>query len=254
MYTPIHSQKMSDLDSYQIRCALQGDTGSGKTFSALTFPNPVVADLDNNLTAHKHRSDIIRLPFKDNVWIKSWFPFDEKRIKFPIRDSLLKWISTEGMKLEKDQSFLLDSWTTTQDAFDQQTILEPVLTKSGGIDEFAFWDRKQDYSRELLGYLAQMKCHVIVTFHQQETRTGQGELLGKTEPLMQGKFVKKLGLYFTEWYQCVVEPVLDPTDKKKIISNKYFWKTKSTNEVNLKSRMTNCPMLIEPNFKSIKYE
>lgn len=252
MYISPHMQKMSELDSYRIMLALQGQSGTGKTYGALTFPNPVVIDIDNNLVAYRDRPDVLRLPFKDNVWLKTWFTYDEKKIRFPIRDAVLKWLQTEGIKLEADQSLLLDSWSTLQDAFDQQQNLEPFITKSGGVDEFFFWERKVEYSREILGLLSQLKCNVIVSFHEQEQRTGQGELLGKIEPLMQGKFQKKLGLYFTDWFRCVAESKVDAIDKKKVIGTEYKWQVKSSTEVNLKTRMKVEDMYVPPHFDSFK--
>lgn len=250
MYISPHAQKMNELDSYRIMLALQGQSGTGKTFGALTFPNVTVADIDNNLVAYRDRKDVVRLPFKDNEWIKKCFPQIKSTIKFPIRDAFKLWLETEGMKLEKDQSFLLDSWTMLQDEFDKQQNLEPAITKSGGVDEYFFWERKIEYSREVMGLLSQMKCNVIVSFHEQEQRTGQGELLGKVEPLMSGKFQKKLGLYFTDWFRCIAESVFDPVDKKKVIRTDYKWQVKSSSEVNLKTRMKVDGMYVAPDFKS----
>lgn len=256
MYTSPHMQKMSELDTHQIRLGLQGATKTGKTYSALTFPNPVVIDLDTGLVGHKHRSDVIRLPFCDNEWIKSWYKYDANTIKYPQRDAVLKWIETEGKKLEKDQTLIIDSWTTLNDFFDQQsdTSVEPkrYLTATGGIDERGFWAYKIEYFRDICILLKSLKCHVVVTFHEQDTRNASGQLIGKIEPLMQGKFVKKLGLYFTDYFRCIVKAKVDPTDKTKTIGTDYFWQTRGDNEVNLGTRLPNLPMLVEPSFETLK--
>ena len=42
----------------QIRLGLQGYSGTGKTWAALTFPNPIVLNLDRGLGAHTGRSDV----------------------------------------------------------------------------------------------------------------------------------------------------------------------------------------------------
>ena len=44
MYTPKDAHNLSTAIYRQIIFGLQGEPGSGKTFSALTFPNPVVLD------------------------------------------------------------------------------------------------------------------------------------------------------------------------------------------------------------------
>lgn len=246
----MHSQKMSEQTSYRIMVALQGESGTGKTFSALTFPNPVVADLDNNLVAYRDRTDVIRLPFKDKEWLKKWYKWDEAKIKFPIRDAFLKWIQTEGTKLEADQSFVLDGWTSLQENFDLQVALEPVYTGTGKLNEFSPWDRKQDYSLEVLDALSSMKCNIVVTFHEQSIRSGMGELQGKIEPLMKGGYNKKLGKHFTDWFRCIAESKLDAVDKKKVIGAEYKWQVKSASEINLKTRMKVDGMYVEPHYKS----
>lgn len=252
MYPIPGAQKMSDLDISKIMLGLMSRSGEGKTFSGLTFPNPVVGDIDDNLQAHKHRTDVQRLNFNDPEWIYTWYKYNKNTIKFPIRDALLFWIRTEGLKLHSDQTFLLDSWTTLHDAFDQQIALEPVRSKDGSINDYAPWDAKIDYSRDVLLALKALKCHVVVTFHEQEQKDASGKLIGKIEPLMQGKFVKKLGIYFSDFFRCVSESVY-ADDKKTLKSTKYMWQTKSSSEVALKSRMVDCPMFIEPHFKSFKY-
>lgn len=248
MYISPHSQKMSELLDYRIMLAMQGGTGTGKTHGALTFPNVTAADIDNNMIAYRNRTDVHRLAFKDNDWLKKWYSWDEKKKPYPIRDAVLQWIRAEGLKLESDQTFLLDSWTSLQDNFDMQTVLEPVLNKQGAVDEFAFWDRKQDYSRDILEALSRMKCHVVVTFHEQEVRNGMGALLSKIEPLMKGGYQKKLGKHFTDWFRCIAESKLDAN--KNIIDVEYKWQVKSSSEVNLKTRMKVDGMYVAPNFKS----
>jgi len=250
MHIPTNAQKMSSLDTYQIRLALQGASGTGKTYSALTFPNPIVIDIDNNLTAHTHRTDVHRLPFKDTDWLKTWFKPSFAKIEYPIRDAVLEWITGEGRKLEKDQTLILDSWTTLQDNFDLQQDLEKVYTKTMEVDAYDFWDKKIEYSRKVVDTLGTLKCHVVVTFHEQDVRDAAGQLIGKVEPLMQGKFQKKLGLYFTDWFRCIADNKVDPKDIKKILGTTWWWQTASTKEVNLKSRLA-FPLLIEPNFTSL---
>lgn len=257
MYKPPYALSIKDLPHQQIRLGLMGPSGTGKTTGALTFPNPTVIDIDNNLIAHKKREDVTVLPFTSNDWIrdKLGFKYNMNEVKFPIRDAVKYYLKTEAQKLEADQTLVLDSWTTLQDEFDKQSdpSLEPVRSSDGSINSYAFWDKKIDYALEILTILKTLKCHVVVSFHQQEPRGEYGsKMLGKLEPLMQGKFVKKIGLYFTDFYQCVVEHDKDATGKITGKS-KFYWRTKSNGDVDLKSRMIDCPVLIEPNYKSFTY-
>lgn len=253
MYTIPNAIKATDMKSYQIRLGLMGASGTGKTWGALTFPNPVVIDIDGNLLAHKKREDLQVLPFNDYEWIKSWYKYGGE-IVYPVRDALEKWLKDTAPKLEKDQTLILDSWTTLQTEFDKQTVMEPSRTKDGSIDEYAFWERKADYSERILSCLKTLKCHVVVTFHEQEPRADfNNKLLSKVEPLMQGRFVKKIGLFFTDFFQTFVTTEVDAATKQPI-NPKYWWRTRSTNELNLKTRMTDCPVNMEPHFKNFTYD
>lgn len=253
LYIPPSAKKISELDATQIRLGLIGNSGTGKTYSALTFPNPVVIDIDNNLLAHKKREDVLVLPFHNSDWIYSWWKYNKNELKFPIRDAVIKWIKEEGPKLSNEQTLFIDSWTTLQDAFDAQAdpSIEPVYSKDGSINDYAFWDKKVDFSREVLSLLKTLKCHCVVSFHKQ-TVSGISKLLQKEEPAMQGKFVKKIGLYFTDFFQTEVIPKM-ASDGKTIADFDYMWRTRSTSDIDLKTRMK-CDALIKPHFSSFTYD
>ena len=68
-YIPPHSSPLADMSFSQIRLGIQGAPGTGKTYAAVSFPNPIVLDLDNKLGAHKTRKDILVLPFHDPDFI-----------------------------------------------------------------------------------------------------------------------------------------------------------------------------------------
>lgn len=254
MYSIPNAKKIADIP--RIILGIMGGSGTGKTTAALTFPNPVVIDIDNNLIAHKKREDIQVLPFWDYDWIYSWNKYNKNEVPYPIRDAVPEWLKTEGRKLTSDQTLILDSWTSYQDAFDKQSApeIEPVYTKgTTSINDFAFWDKKIDFSLEVILALKALKCHVVVTFHEQDKVTEVNtKLLMKTEPLMQGKFPKKLGLYFTDFFQAVVEDEMK--DGKATGKSTYLWRTHSTPQVScLKTRMFDCAPLIPAHYSSLKY-
>jgi len=266
MYIPTNSQNLKDIKAKQIRLGLLGESGTGKTWSALTFPNPCVADFDGNLVGHVGK-DVIVLPFHDHDWVIN-LPKGKATLKDASanrRDAFLLWMKTEAIKLESDQTLIIDSWSTLQDAFDIQTELEPVYNAENKVDTFAFWDKKLDFSRDILNACKALKCHVVVTFHEFKVRDPKtNQLIDKIAPMMQGKFVTKLGLYFTDFFRCHAVPkykvdankklVLDETTGKQIVeSTTWLWQTKPDAQVNCKTRMTDCEMFIEPNFTSLKY-
>jgi hypothetical protein len=268
MYIPAQSKNLKDETFPQIRLGLQGEPGTGKTFSALTFPNPVVVDIDRGLTAFAGQ-EIISVPIWNPQWCAEFCATEKLQLRthqaHPInrRDILIYWMERHAAKLQDTQTLLLDSWTGIQDYFDLQTRLEPVYTKQGEVDEYAFWDQKIDFSRKLCGILGTLQCHVVVTFHEARERDKKtGAILSKMQPLMQGKFVTRLQTYFTDFFRCLTFDRLDK-DNKPIIEtlpdgNKrklvdYFWQTHSDSDGNLKCRMINAPDFIKfPTFEFFK--
>lgn len=255
MYSPSYGTKLSDITDFQIRLGLMGPSGTGKTTSMLMFPNPVVINIDNLLLAHRHRTDVIDLPFWDKDWITNKLGYKySNNILYPIRDAVLWFLRNEAIKLQVDQTLCLDSWTTLQAEFDKQQELEPVRTSTGAINDYGFWDKKIDFSEAVLTALKNLRCHVVVTFHEQDVYAGSSnKVLARVEPLMQGKFVKKIGLFFSDFYQTYVTYNEKKSPDGKINSEtEYWWRTKSTDITGLRSRSNDIPAIVKPSFDVFK--
>ena len=232
-YSPPHSKKCSDLKGGQVRIGLMGYPFTGKTWSALTFPNPVVLNLDNKLGAHSNREDVIVLPFSDGAFCDMY----SKRISAAhppnVRNALKKWLQTEGLKLDKEQTLIIDSWTMLQNWFDIQEALEPVYTKEGKLDDFASWANKKQFSRDICEYLKLIRCdYIIVTFHETDERDKKtGKTTGKVRPLMEGSFKDQVSGHFTDWFrQHAIDKRKVPNDSaSEIIVTDYLWQTCSDN-------------------------
>ena len=64
LYIPPHSIPLDkQTTELQIRLLLQAPPFSGKTYAAMSFPNPVVLDFDQKLGAHSGRPDVLQVPF-----------------------------------------------------------------------------------------------------------------------------------------------------------------------------------------------
>src|SRR5438477_3448518 len=171
MYIPKNHVNLKDVTETLIRMGIIGEAGTGKTTATLTFPNPIVTNIDNGLQTFIGRN-IIQIPFHEHDFVSKILNRSATvRAATPNRrDAFLTCIREEAIKLESDQTLIVDSWTTLQDAFDVQTALDPAYTKEGKIDDFDFWARKLDFSRDVLTYLMSLKCNVIVIFHEQKER------------------------------------------------------------------------------------
>lgn len=247
MYIPSIAKPLSDTEQPPLRVAIQGASGSGKTYSAVTFPNPIVADFDGGLTSLKAtRPDIVTIPFYSDAFIRS------KGVNR--RDYFKAFLEQEAVKLTREQTLIVDSWTTLQIAFDIQTEKEPVYTKGGSVDEFAFWGRKKDWSRDICQALLALSCNVVVTFHEQQQRDSAGNPTTKLEPVMQGSWSQQLPIFFSDWFRQSAT-----TERKKLADGTevagatlYQWQTKPNSIANCKSRLSNLPALVPAHFDSLK--
>lgn len=263
MFNPPNSVNMKDISVPQIFLGIQGASGTGKTFAAATFPNPIFMDLDKGLTVFTGR-DLVSIPFWDDKYCVETLKFSQDRTKGVVnkRDGIKKWLREVAINMEPNQTLVLDSWTSLQICFDRQTDLEPVYTKKGEIDEFAFWQRKIDFSQDIYEYLKALRCHVVVLFHELCQRDpNSGQLVDKIQPLMQGKFLASIQVPFSDFFRQHVftrvneKGVLQKVEGKEIVGEReWFWQIKSDATVNLKSRMNRPEKFIPATYESFNYK
>lgn len=238
-----------------VRVGLQGEPATGKTYSSLTFPNPIVGNLDNGLSAFPGTPSI---PFYDPEFICSLNngKFKPKSANEPPlyigrmsggeieEGALLWWLRTEGLKLEADQTYIHDSWSSTQDALDTELWLKrnAKVSHDGKIDDRAPWGNKGKISKEIMKYLCSLRCNVVVIFHEIQQRNDKPpyNLLDKTKPLMQGAFVAEIKRFFTDYFRTVTEEILaqQPDGKHRCVEVKYFWQVRSDHEFDARSSIS----------------
>lgn len=240
MHIPADSQNLENKKFAQIVLGIQGPPGTFKTGAALTFPNPVICDFDNGLTAYAGQSKVV-MPFHDNAWICAYAggKFKNKKPEHQPnrRDAFLEFLRTDGFKLAPEQTLVVDSWTTLQDAFDAQQKLEPRYTDKGKEDDFWPWECKIKYSKEVITLLRSIRCNVVVNFHETQVRDiASGQLLDKVAPLMQGKFVAQLKLYFTDFFRATTED--EKNAAGKVVKTRFLWQVRSDNKFDAKTRLT----------------
>src|SRR6266576_287714 len=251
MHIPEKSLNLKDTLMGQIRLGLCGEPATGKTTSALTFPNVIVADFDGDLTRFSGEN-IIFIPFYDEEWVCNFgFKPTKPRATANRRDAFLKFLEEDVLKMSNEQTLLLDSWTALQNAFDlQQDTDPPKVTKEGKTDDYYFWQKKIEYCEKIVVRLKACKCHVVVTFHEDKVRDkNTGQLLDKIAPLMQGKFVAQLKSHFTDFFHMICE---EEKNKDGIVTKcSYWWQVASNNRVDIKTRLKfpEGTFKIEPHFK-----
>lgn len=201
IYNPKGCQTLADIKELpQIRLGIQGPPGEGKTYAAVTFPNPVVINLNRGLGAHIGKSNIIDVPFYNPQFVDSIVPRKPNNPPNK-RDAIRVWIEKEGIQLTKNQTLVVDSLSDLERAFDMQQSLEPIITNRGQVDTLAFWRLKIDYFAEIIDMLMSLNCHVVMCAHEQLDRNSSGELNGKLKPLLSGQSADKINKDFTDWFR-----------------------------------------------------
>lgn len=270
LYIPPKCFSLSEIKLAQIRLFLQGDGGTGKTWSALTFPNPIILSTDRGAGAHTGRKDVHEAPFYDPAFVRSICP-DSNGI-MNTKDAALKWLKTEGMKLTTEQTLVIDNLTGLSTAFHLFEDKHPTYSsKTGKKDDFAEWAHKVDYFGEICNVLKSLKCHVVFIGHETPDRGKDGELNGKTRALLTGQFADQLKSHFTDYVRQLTcdKPNVDKLDEKALAkwgmtkdemiatcasyprNTLYFWQMESDDYCNCKvSSLVNFPRFIPANYTS----
>lgn len=276
LYTPLNCYTLNQLKSVpQIRLGIQGYPGSGKTFSGLTFPNPVVANCDRGLGAHFGREDVIEVPFYDHEFCKTMMAVKGANyFSHMLKDIVYKWLETEAVKLTPDQTLVWDGNTGTQNAFHKWYEKNKVITSSGEHDSRAEWGLKKKYYAEIVEMLKSLRCHVVFIAHESEKKEKDGEYRGKIRPLLSGSFGDELVSHFTDWFRQLaadkptsidtVQPVelvkfgMTKDEYKKFVESFprntiYYWQTESDSIYDGKcSSLLNFPRYIPATYESFE--
>jgi hypothetical protein len=186
---------------------LQGYPGSGKTTAALTFPNPVVVNLDRGLGAHIGRKDVIEVPLYDVQFVRQW----SKRLSYTpvdLKDIIVEWMDKEAVQLTRDQTLVFDACTGMQNAYHiwYNVNKSAFITKNGEYDGFAEWKVKRQFFGEVMEKFKSLKCDIVFIVHESDQKdkssvTGP-TYSGKIRPLLSGSFGDELGSHFTDVFRC----------------------------------------------------
>jgi hypothetical protein len=265
LYIPRGAQTLDKITKRsQVRLGLQGYGGVGKTWFALTFPNPIVLNLDKGLGAHKGRSDVIEVPFYDPIFSK----------KDSLKDDLIKWINDEAIKLRAEQTLVVDGCTSIQNAYHRwwKANQHRFMTRQGQVDEFSQWREKVTFFSEIFETFKFLNCDVIFIVHETAQKDKDGGYSGKIRPLLTGQMGDEIVNHFTDFYRMhsmskPKEPTLTSWGVKDMEEFNALWsdglcirdntiyyiQTTSDNIFDAKaSSLVNFPSLIPANYQHLK--
>lgn len=274
IYTPPGSVHLDNYLDLQLRVGLQGYPKTGKTFSGMSFPNPIAISFDRGLISHVGRSDIIEMPFYDGKFVDSIIKRDGILCPPNRKEALILWLSNDGQKLTKNQTLIIDGGTGIQASYHVWYRQNPAITTNGAEDKFAQWRLKADYFAEIMILLKSLKCSVVYITHESADRDAKGELNGQVRPLLTGQFVDELASHFTDWYRCltVAKPspekvqdfknkfILNEADYKEWIASTttqtiYLWQTQSDELAKCGTSLIGAPKYILANYSQFnKYK
>lgn len=266
LYKPAGCVSLDTLkDKPQIRLGIQGYGGTGKTWAALTFPNPIVLNLDRGLGAHVGRSDVIEIPF-----YRSEFSGTANQLK----DKLMLWLEKEARKLTPAQTLVFDGCTSLQNAYHKWFADNQMsfLTKAGKVDDFAEWAVKRKYYAEVMELFKTLHCNVVFIAHEAEKKDKDGAYTGKIRPLLSGSFNDELLNHFSDWFRQVAgekpnlaEPIKEATLQAFGMTEKefkdmcstfprntiYYWQTEGDSIFDGKcSSLVNFPRFLKADYSS----
>jgi len=212
-YVPTHAMSSDTMSQSPIRLGIIGVAGGGKTFSALTAPNPVVLDADNKLTGYRrsnpeHVFPVLPMWNRDFVvnklGVKNKSTTNDDKYPHNMRDAVRLWLAQEAVQLTSEQTLIVDSMTSINDnGFDIQSNLpweKCYSKKTGEEDAFVFWKLKLAFNNELNTLLKNLSCHVISIFHELPERDENGRVLG-IKPLIQGQSADRVPGNYTDFYR-----------------------------------------------------
>jgi len=199
MYLPPNCPTLDKVSEPQIRLGIQGFGGTGKTYAASTFPNPVYLNPDRGLGAQFGRADIVEVPVWKKEFCKTINPNFGNSSSVTIKDIIELWLKKDGTKLEEDQTLVVDGNTGLQNAYHKWYEQNPVVTKGGKIDDFAEWRLKINFFGDICDTLKTLRCNVIYVCHETEKKDKGGDYTGKLRPLLRGQFGDEIMTHFTDW-------------------------------------------------------
>jgi|SRR3984957_10185805 len=276
IYTPPNCTTLAASKyKQQLRLGIQGFPKTGKTWSALTFPNPIVINMDRGLAAHEGRSDVIEIPFYKTEFCGN---------RFEVKDKLVKWLEKEASNLTEEQTLIFDGFSSLEIAYHIWFSVNQhnFLTKQGKVDDFAEYQVKKKYFAELHEIFKSLKCDLIAITHESEradkpTPGQPSSYNGKIRPLLTGAYGDMIVKDYSDWYR------QHSADKPKDFSNitpdtlfnwgcktleefkllisqfetntVYFWQTAGDDKFDGGTSLINCPRFLPANYQSFtKYQ
>lgn len=236
IYAPAGSYTLDKAERVlQIRLGIQGPPGSGKTFNALTFPNPLVLNFDRGLIVHEGRKDVTEVPFWNPKYVDSIKKRDGLQAPPNRRDALIDFLLKEAPKLSVNQTMIIDSNRQVEIGFHVQYKQEEQPSSSGKYNKFTEWTEKIKFFSALGTQYKELLCNVIYICHEVPQRDDDGKMIG-IRPALSGQSGDTLASDFTDWFRAITVAKPSSDMEASNIKTKYF-----CSEIELKEWIASTP-------------
>jgi len=199
-----------------------GAPGCGKTWAALTFPNPLVLNTDNKLPRGRV---IANIPMHDQEYQRELFRAYGKKSEFVnMRDAVKLWFEQEMHKIDQRATTLvIDSWTMINNACDVQGNKEVKPSpRTGELDKRQMWGEKLNYCFYLHEMLKQYQGTIISVCHEFIERDDKGQPITGFSPLFTGGFKDQFAAHYTNFWRMQVDVKADYKWKFQLMASPVF--------------------------------
>lgn len=230
------------------RILLLGESGSGKTIGALTFPGEkVVADFDNKISSAAKfyakdkdllskvdvrqygKMSIKAVPggksrmksFLDDVQI--YFDMQNKKQKLPFETLVLDTVSTMADSILEDYRYV-----------SQLGIKRPNVDQNSQSD----YGLLATHVKQIITGCLALDCHLVVIGHTQREKDESTGII-TNQMMFPGAMSNKMGIYFEETYLA------------KIVDGKHVWQTKADSKSPFCKTARGLPMEVPAHFAEI---
>lgn len=212
IFIPKYATSLKNTED-QIRLGLQGYGGTGKTWAALTFPNPVVVNFDRGLKAHSGREDVIPINLYDYEVCRAINP--NHRSPSQVKDTVLLFLANDAKKFTREQTLVWDGGSGTQYYYHRWYQENKVYSKQTGLeDQYAQWKFKINFFEDICEMFKTLTCNVIYITHESDKKDKSGEYTGKVRPLLTGQFGDQIVKEFSDWFRQLSKA--KPTDFSQV--------------------------------------
>ena len=199
---------------------IYGQPVTGKSTGALTFPDPHVVAIENNLP--KGTKKVLPLwedAFVDSIRKRSHPSWSANR-----RDVALIVVKDLATQMPAGSTLIIDSLTRLEMWFNIQENEEPPILsdKTKQQDTNAHYRKRLNYFQTFLTTLTTAKCHVVALVHQQFERDEKREVTQHVRPALMGQIGEQLPGFFPILLQAVRRQA-KPTDPVT-----FDWRVKSS--------------------------